>query len=183
MTQPKLFAESTAWFHEQILPVGAACYDALTGMHLPLECSGASTDAFSRSGSVPCSEVGSRARALAEHEPIRRHHSTRYPVRSLVPCATTSAITSRTALSRGLQSDSHSGEMAECGPKPGTARRYLADRSCPGHPPPRRPDKPILGVAVGFSARPAQGSACRQFPFRGSTVPGRSLSGPGIIFL
>jgi putative SOS response-associated peptidase YedK len=35
---------------------------------------------------------------------------------------------------------------------------------------------------VGLSARPTQGSARHQFPFRGSTVPGRSLSGPGVAF-
>ena len=35
---------------------------------------------------------------------------------------------------------------------------------------------------MGFSARPAQGSACHQFPFRGSTVPGRSVSRTGITF-
>jgi putative SOS response-associated peptidase YedK len=29
---------------------------------------------------------------------------------------------------------------------------------------------------------PAQGSARHQFPFRGSTLPGRSLSGTGIAF-
>jgi putative SOS response-associated peptidase YedK len=35
---------------------------------------------------------------------------------------------------------------------------------------------------MGFSARPAQGCACYQFPFRGGTVLGRSVSGPGITF-
>jgi hypothetical protein len=35
----------------------------------------------------------------------------------------------------------------------------------------------------GAPARPAQGSARHQFPFRGSTVPGRSVSGTGITFL
>jgi hypothetical protein len=35
---------------------------------------------------------------------------------------------------------------------------------------------------VGLSARPAQGSACHQFPFRGSTIPGRSVSRAGIAF-
>ena len=36
--------------------------------------------------------------------------------------------------------------------------------------------------AVGLSICPAQGSACHKFPLRGSKVPGRSVSGPGITF-
>jgi hypothetical protein len=37
-------------------------------------------------------------------------------------------------------------------------------------------------IAVGFSTRPAQGSARHQFPFRGSTIPGRSLPRTGVAF-
>ena len=35
---------------------------------------------------------------------------------------------------------------------------------------------------MGLSICPAQGSACHKFPLRGSRVPGRSVSGPGITF-
>jgi len=34
----------------------------------------------------------------------------------------------------------------------------------------------------GLSACPPQGSACHQFSFRGSTVPDRVVSGPGVAF-
>ena len=58
-----------------------------------------------------------------------------------------------------ISQNSHSSEVAKCGPKLGTAR-----------------------IAIGLSASPAQGCAGHQFPFRGATVPGRSLSGTGITF-
>jgi hypothetical protein len=49
-------------------------------------------------------------------------------------------------------------------------------------PPTRRRDERVLRIAVGLSACPPQGCACHQFPFRGATVPGRSVSNTGITF-
>jgi hypothetical protein len=53
-------------------------------------------------------------------------------------CATTTGTTFPTLISRRVQPDPHTGEVAECSAEPGAARRHLADRQGPPDPPDRR---------------------------------------------